>query len=99
MRATDFIRGLLDLIDNVQTEQDPTTDYEEENMEYGCGCGPDCDCPECIETAGFSNSPGEQVTTSDTLLSMGNDINKPKNPADIRVSTVALYPDTAYKGN
>ena len=93
MRAVEFIRGLLDLIEKIDVEQKPMNDYEDES----CGCGPGCDCPECIEQ--YSNSPGEHYISNDTIMSMGNDVNKPKHPADIRVSTVALYPNTAYRGN
>jgi len=96
MRATDFIRGMLDLIDNLQSQQTTAADYEEENMEHGCGCGPDCDCPECIEKDGFSNSPDEQITPASTILSMGNDINKPKHPSDLRADSFSLYPNTQY---
>ena len=85
MRATEFIRGLLDLIDDLENKEDNVTDYEDEIVE------PD-------QETQYSNSPDEHVTPIDTILSIGNDINKPKHPADIRVSTVALYPDTAYKG-
>jgi hypothetical protein len=86
MRATEFIRGLLDLIDSVDQTQDQVNDYEDEVAQ-----------PE--ETGlQYSNSPDEQITPTDTILSIGNDVNKPKHPADIRVSTVALYPNTAYKG-
>jgi hypothetical protein len=86
MRATEFIRGLLDLIDSVDQKQDQVNDYEDEVVQ-----------PE--ETGlQYSNSPDEQITPTDTILSIGNDVNKPKHPADIRVSTVALYPNTAYKG-
>ena len=86
MRATEFIRGLLDLIDSVDQQENQVNDYEDENS------------PELSQGKQYSNSPDEQVTPTDTILSIGNDVNKPKHPADIRVSTVALYPDTAYKG-
>lgn len=85
MRATEFIRGLLDLIDDLENKEDNVTDYEDEVA------GPEQDKQ-------YSNSPDEHVTPTDTIMSIGNDINKPKHPADIRVSTVALYPNTAYKG-
>lgn len=88
MRATEILRGLLDLIDNLENVQD--TDISD------CGCGSDCDCPDCQSQ--LQNSPDTFVTPIDTILSMGNDLNKPKHPADLRVSTVALYPDTAFKG-
>jgi hypothetical protein len=89
MRATEFIRQLLDLIDNVSDTADDKKDYELETAE-DCGCNDG-------ETE-YSNSPKEQYTSNDTIMSMGNDINMPKHPADIRVSSVALYPETAYKG-
>lgn len=85
MRATEFIRGLLDLIDSVDQTQNQVNDYEDEVRDPEQGLQ-------------YSNSPDTQVTPTDTILSIGNDVNKPKHPADIRVSTVALYPNTAYKG-
>lgn len=86
MRATEFIRSLLDIIDQVDGQgEQVTNDYEDEVVEPS---------PE----KQFSNSPDEMYTDEKVLFSMGNDVNKPKHPADIRVSTVALYPDTAYKG-
>lgn len=85
MRATEFIRGLLDLIDQVENNENQVNDYEDES----------CDPEQGLQ---YSNSPDTQITPTDTILSIGNDVNKPKHPADIRVSTVALYPDTAYKG-
>lgn len=88
MRATEFIRQLLDIIDTVeQTDDTNVVDYEQETPSSETD----------IDTM-YSNSPNTQVASMDNLLSVGNDINKPKHPADIRVSTVALYPDTAYKG-
>ncbi len=86
MRATEFIRGLLDLIDSVDQKENQVTDYEDEAS------------PDLSQDKQYSNSPDEHITPTDTMLSIGNDVNKPKHPADIRVSTVALYPDTAYKG-
>ena len=94
MRATDFIRGMLDLIDNLETRQDSVEDYKEENIDSGCNCGPDCDCPECIEK--YSNSPDEMYVSDKTIMSMGNDINKPKNPSDLRTDSFSLYPNMQY---
>jgi hypothetical protein len=87
MRATEFIRGLLDLIDSADQQENQVQDYEDEVAE-----------PEMSQGKQYSNTPDEQITPTDTILSIGNDLNKPKHPADIRVSTVALYPNTAYKG-
>lgn len=88
MRATEFIRQLLDLIDSVDADTDPVSDYEEETTDSN---------PE--QTNQYGNSPDPMLASSDAIMNTGNDINKPKHPADIRVSTVALYPNTAYKGD
>lgn len=87
MRATEFIRGLLDLIDNLDDKENTVNDYADEVCE-----------PEFNQDKQYSNTPDEHITPTDTILSIGNDVNKPKHPADIRVSTVALYPNTSYKG-
>lgn len=88
MRAIEFIRKLLDIIDQADSEESvQVNDYEDEvqtDLE--------------ADSLDFSNSPDEYVVPTDTILSIGNDLNKPKHPADIRVSTVALYPNAAYKG-
>ena len=86
MRATEFIRGLLDLIDSVDSPEETSSDYVDEVPEI------DVD----IDTQ-YSNSPDElyadikKVTTD-----AGGGINGPKNPADIRVSTMPLYPGYTY---
>jgi hypothetical protein len=85
MKTTDFIRTILDLIDSMETNTEHVVDYKPE-QEYS------------DEKLQYSNSPDEEVTPMDTIFSIGDDLNKPKHPADIRVSTVALYPDAAYKG-
>ena len=86
MRATEFIRGLLDLIDSVDSPEETPSDYVDEVPEI------DVD----IDTQ-YSNSPDElyadikKVTTD-----AGGGVNGPKNPADIRVSTMPLYPGYTY---
>ena len=89
MRATEFIRQLLDLIDSADNQsQTQTTDFEDESI------------PSEVEPKSeYSNSPDTQLASMDNILSIGNDVNKPKHPADIRVSTIALYPNTSYSGD
>ena len=82
MRATEFIRGLLDLIDSVDNPFEQVTDYEDEVTE-----------PSEPEAQQYSNSPDELVIPTSTILSIGNDVNKPKNPADIRADSFSMYPD------
>jgi hypothetical protein len=88
MRATEFIRGLLDLIDSVDSQQEPqVNDYEEEIIIVQ---------PEECETNQYSNSPDERYTDEETLFSIGNDLNKPKHPSDIRANSVSMYPHLQY---
>lgn len=81
MRATEFIRSLLDLIDSVD-EQQQVTDYEDENLVTTADAGTQ-----------YSNTPDEKVTPSSTVFSIGDDVHKPKNPADIRADSFSMYPD------
>lgn len=89
MRATEFIRGLLDLIDQVdgQEEVQQPVDYEEEVIIFQ---------PEVEYDTQYSNSPDELVTPIDTILSVGNDINKPKHPSDLRADSFSMYPNMQY---
>jgi hypothetical protein len=85
MRATEFIRELLDLIDKVNDTQSTAPDYENEVSDGN------------PETTQYSNAPGERVTPLSTILSIGNDVNKPKNPADIRADSFSMYPNWQAK--
>lgn len=85
MRATEFIRELLDLIDRVNDTQSSAPDYENEVSDSNA------------ETLQYSNTPDEQVTPIKTILSLGNDVNKPKNPADIRSDSFSMYPNWQAK--
>ena len=89
MRATEFIRGLLDLIDQVdgQEEVQQPVDYEEEVIIIQ---------PEVEYDTQYSNSPDELVTPLDTILSVGNDINRPKHPSDLRADSFSMYPNMQY---
>jgi hypothetical protein len=86
MRATEFIRGLLDLIDSVESHDETPSDYVDEVPEVDVE----------IDTQ-YSNSPDEMYADEDTLFSIGNDINKPKHPSDLRTDSFSLYPNMQYK--
>lgn len=92
MKATEIIRNLLDLIDSVETGESDTSsvDYEEETP----SCGGDCGCAKCQSE--LSNSPDELYVDTDTILSIGNDLNKPKHPSDLRADSFSLYPNMSY---
>ena len=40
----------------------------------------------------LANSPNEQTLDAKTMFSMGDDVHKPKNPADIRTDAPSMYP-------
>ena len=42
--------------------------------------------------AEFSNKPDENYIDVKTIMSQGDDVNKPKNPADIRSNSISMYP-------
>ena len=50
------------------------------------------------EPADFENSPGESYIDMKTVFSMGDDVHKPKNPADIRTNAPSMYPNFQAKG-
>ena len=45
----------------------------------------------------LSNSPDEHVIDAETVFSMGDDVHRPKNPADIRTNAPSMYPDYQAK--
>lgn len=86
MRATEFIRELLDLIDQAtDNTQDPVTDYESE-----------CDTPE-VETVRLANQPDEMYADiKKVTVDAGGGLNGPKHPADLRADSFSMYPNTQY---
>ena len=40
----------------------------------------------------LANSPDEHTIDAKTVFSMGDDVHKPKNPADIRTNAPSMYP-------
>jgi hypothetical protein len=86
MRATEFIRGLLDLIDNVETQQ-KGNDYEEEVIVSASG----------DQDTQYSNSPDTFVAyIKKVTVDAGGGVNGPKHPADVRSATVAMNPNLQY---
>lgn len=93
MRPEEFIRTLITLIDTVDIDgsEQPSevVDYE---SEQGCD-----DLDRMKEILSYSNSPDERITSQELILSMGNDLNKPKAPSDIRADSISMYPNMQYK--
>lgn len=107
MKTSDIIRGILDLIDKVESAHD----HEED-----CGCGGECGCGSepTIAVASndedemrrfkqilgliddsetpYSNTPNEQVSDVESVTTnAGGGINEPKHVDDIRGEHGRLY--------
>ena len=81
MKVTELLRGLLDLIDNVDTQQEPQApDYEEEFVQ-----------PKVAEPTELSNSPGEIYTSLEIIDSMGNDVNGPVRADQVKTATFPMF--------
>ncbi len=104
MRATEVIRGLLDIIDGIDNAQQPESD---------CGCGSDHSEPTVMVAANdddelrrfkqilgligsdsnsYANTPDERVSDIDSVtVDAGGGVNGPKHPADIRGEHPRLF--------
>ena len=95
MRATEFIRDLLDLIDNLDGKDHEQLDFADE-ASSDCGCSSDCDCPDCQSV--LANSPDPIIATVDMITKdAGGGVNGPKHPADLKSSTFPLYTGLQFK--
>lgn len=93
MRATEIIRGVLDLIDQVecaqqQTQQDPIQ-----------GVFAQLFAQMSSEPAVYDNSPDTHVQGIDSVTTAAGlgGLNGPKNPADIRADSVSMYPNHSHR--
>jgi len=95
MRAIEFIRGLLDLMDNFDSKDTNTLDFADE-VSTDCGCDSDCDCPNCQSK--LANSPATLVATVDMVTKdAGGGVNGPKHPSDLRADSFSMYPNFQAK--
>jgi hypothetical protein len=98
MRATEIIRGVLDLIDQVETAPTETSNptaaeyYDDETRRFD-------QISDLIDTdAGtYDNSPADAIASIETVtIKAGGGTNAPKHPADIRADSIAMYPGTQH---
>jgi hypothetical protein len=105
MRATEIIRGVLDLIDRVdciQQEVEPTVTVTVSNTpdEVVYDDGPrrfrqifDI-LSQKDDVTMYSNSPNETVASPASVTTdAGGGVNGPKHPSDIRSDSVSMYPN------
>jgi hypothetical protein len=103
MRATDIIRGLLDLIDQVDSNARPESCSDSENVAH-IQTGVDTnrfkqifDLLSSEYDQLYNNSPAEAVAGIESVTTnAGGGWNGPKNPADIRSDSVSIYPSYSH---
>lgn len=87
MRATEIIRGVLDLIDQIDQTETNTQSYEPESRFKQILA--------MISTKpqnNYANTPNEIVSDIDSVtINAGGGVNGPKHPADIRVKDPRGY--------
>ena len=105
MRATEIIRGVLDLIDQVECAQQPEPVVALAPVEEPVQTGVDSnrfkqifDILSAERNQMYDNSPAEVVAGIESVTTnAGGGWNGPKNPADIRADSVAMYPNHLHK--
>jgi hypothetical protein len=97
MRAIDIIRGVLDLIDNI----DCRSDGQPENIQTGQDTNRFKQIFDLLSKEHeqmYNNSPAERVAGIDSVtVDAGGGWNGPKNPADHRADSVSMYPNYQAK--
>ena len=96
MRATEILRGLLDLIDGVESNQqvidqqpDPYAKADEINRFKQI-----VDLADSGEPTEYSNTPKEEYAGIEAVTTdAGGGVNGPKHPHDIRVKDPSMYPN------
>ena len=93
MRAQEFIRELLNMLDNVEQDKVKTGIDNHmasvEELVKPCGHSDPCDC----HAEEYQNEPNESYANIHAVsTSAGGGVNGPKHPADIRGNSVNIYP-------
>ena len=98
MRAIEIIRGVLDLIDQVECSQ-PAEQPVAAPIDDTITTGVDLPFKQIFDILSaernqmYNNSPDPVIAGIDSVTkNAGGGLNGPKNPADIRTSTMAMYP-------
>jgi hypothetical protein len=95
MRATEIIRGVLDLIDQVECAQQQPTPLDPVGGAFAQLFAQMSAEPVEVKSVGvYDNSPNIHVQGIDSVTTAAGlgGTNGPKNPADIRADSVAMYP-------
>ena len=98
MRATEIIRGVLDIIDSLDTEPEvkqtqpeiTANIYDDDlnRIKMIAGVLPDTD--NCTT---YANEPAEVIAPVEAVTTLaGGGPNKPKHPADLRSNSLSMFP-------
>lgn len=96
MRATEFIRDILDLIDKIECntpEQENSTDVQSDAERAAAQV---VDLVSSSDTVYTSAPNVKYADITAVTTGAGGGVNGPKHPADIKSSTQAMYPGTVY---
>lgn len=107
MKATEIIRGVLDLIDDVESENSSTQDTSPEQTSVLSILPLSKDAEEINrykqivdllpnesdDLSPFSNTPNPKVASITAVTTQsGDDLHKSKHPSDIRANSLSMYP-------
>lgn len=92
MKATEIIRNLLDLIDQIDCEQDPLS------VDSIDGAFATIFTKLSTEKTNYDNSPDPHIQgIANVTTDAGGGWNGPKNPADLRADSVSMYPNHQHR--
>ena len=106
MRATEIIRNVLDLIDQVESNQTDAPSVvvavkSDEPVQTGVDTNrfkQIFDILSAERNQVYDNSPNEVVTGIEAVTTdAGGGVNGPKNPADIKSNSISMYPNYLHK--
>jgi hypothetical protein len=105
MRATEIIRNILDLIDNLENSQpdSDTVTIAPEPIQTGIDTNRFKHIYAMLDQersrpVTYDNSPNDCMASIDAVtVDAGGGVNGPKNPADMRSATVSLYPGHQHR--
>ncbi len=104
MRATEIIRDILDLIDQLDSENRPMIiDRETKTDKIQTGIDSNrflqiLDIISADKDTMYDNSPAEVVAGIDSVtVNAGGGWNGPKNPADMKSNSISMYPNYQHR--
>lgn len=101
MRAHELIRGVLDLIEKIESEEAAESQetaeqfYDDESRRMN----QIADLEHVPDPSGYANSPVTAYASIEAVTTAaGGGTNTPKHPADIRSDSVSMYPGKVFGG-